>query len=422
MANDVKLQEGHPVDENLRPIKVGGKSTAIETAQHGNGARVNGDLEVTGDISGNIKDMVLEDVTVDSLTTNSIVSSGDITLDCAGRNVYIKENGITLFTFDTYYNLFKIHHTDAPSSDYFLIDVGAEGATTISTVDGGSAVAHLTIDPDGDIYMKPTNHVYINQAANTTIDLDASGSSGAGGSIKLMSLSDADDYFMIDTGTTGITTITTVDDDGTAADLTITADGDITLDSATGVFIEKQAGTEFSAANSAYAGMILGYSMIRNEQGYTGTNITDAVIILNQTSFTLIESVSGTKAGVTFIAPPSGKVEVEFSAHVYNSQEYMFFGLSTSNSSYTAVDDLHTYDNSGQYYGDETDRFTLTMKWVVEGLTAGTSYTYYVWYKVTAGTAYIYHGESYHHGAAYHMPPVITKVTALPATFSITGD
>ena len=49
MPNDVKLQEGHPVDENLRPLKVGGKSTAIETAQHGNGARVNGDLEVTGD-------------------------------------------------------------------------------------------------------------------------------------------------------------------------------------------------------------------------------------------------------------------------------------------------------------------------------------------------------------------------------------
>ena len=88
MANDIKLQEGHPVDENLRPIKVGGKSTAIETAQHGNGARIVGDLEVTGDIKGNIKDMVLEDVTLDSLTTNSIVStnltiddSGDITLD-----------------------------------------------------------------------------------------------------------------------------------------------------------------------------------------------------------------------------------------------------------------------------------------------------------------------------------------------------
>jgi len=56
--NEVRLQEGHPVDENLRPIKVGGKSTALEVAQHGNGARVNGDLEVTGDIKGNIKEYI----------------------------------------------------------------------------------------------------------------------------------------------------------------------------------------------------------------------------------------------------------------------------------------------------------------------------------------------------------------------------
>ena len=54
MANDVKLQEGHPVDENLRPLKVGGKTTALETAQYGDGARVSGDLEVTGNIRGNV--------------------------------------------------------------------------------------------------------------------------------------------------------------------------------------------------------------------------------------------------------------------------------------------------------------------------------------------------------------------------------
>ena len=102
MSNDVKLQEGHPVDENLRPIKVGGKSTAIETAQHGNGARVNGDLEVTGNIKGTAKDMVLEDIIVDSLTTDSIIStdltiddSGDITLDADGGNITLLDGGST---------------------------------------------------------------------------------------------------------------------------------------------------------------------------------------------------------------------------------------------------------------------------------------------------------------------------------------
>ena len=89
MPNDVRLQEGHPVDENLRPIKVGGKSTAIETAQHGGGAKINGDLEVTGDIKGNVKDVELDLTTINS-TDLTIDDSGDITLDAAGDNILLK--------------------------------------------------------------------------------------------------------------------------------------------------------------------------------------------------------------------------------------------------------------------------------------------------------------------------------------------
>ena len=81
MANDIKLQEGHPVDENLRPLKVGGKSTAIETAQHGNGARINGDLEVTG----NMKNIKSNSLTIDD--------SGDIILDVSGGALIIKKDG-----------------------------------------------------------------------------------------------------------------------------------------------------------------------------------------------------------------------------------------------------------------------------------------------------------------------------------------
>ena len=51
MANDIKLQEGHPVDENLRPIKVGGESTSLEVALEN--ARIKGNCEVTGSISTN---------------------------------------------------------------------------------------------------------------------------------------------------------------------------------------------------------------------------------------------------------------------------------------------------------------------------------------------------------------------------------
>ena len=95
LPNDVKLQEGHPVDENLRPIKVGGKSTAIETAQHGIGARVNGDLEVTGNITGNVKDVEL-DLTKINSTDLTIDDSGDITLDAAGGDVNILQADLTI--------------------------------------------------------------------------------------------------------------------------------------------------------------------------------------------------------------------------------------------------------------------------------------------------------------------------------------
>ena len=74
--NDLKLQEGHPVDENLRPIKVGGKATALETAQSGDGSMVNGNLEVTGDIIGNMKDAQIELTRIDS--------DGDLVIDIDG--------------------------------------------------------------------------------------------------------------------------------------------------------------------------------------------------------------------------------------------------------------------------------------------------------------------------------------------------
>jgi len=313
LPNDVRLQEGHPVDENLRPIKVGGKSTAIETAQHGNGARVNGDLEVTGDITGNVKDVQL-DLTKITSTDLLIDDSGDITLDAGDGDIYFKDDGSSFATF-------------------------SKGAST-----------KLTLASVGGLHIDSGSYV--------------------------------------------------------------------TLDAHNGEFVSKNAGTEFSATNSAYAGMILGYSMIRNNQGYTGDNTADSKITLNQTSYTLIESVEGTKAGVTFIAPPSGNVEIEFYAMFQSTNDTVAFGLSSSDSSYTEIEDLQTY-NSNIVYFDESDYHPISIRWVLEGLSG--SNTVYIWYKVLSGTAYLYHGESYHHSTTYHYPPITTKVTALPATIT-TGE
>ena len=93
--NDIKLQSQngtHPVDENLRPILVGDKLTAIETAQYGSGARVNGNLEVTGDITGNVTDITFDDITFDDITCATITTTGTIT---SGGNIDAGSNSIT---------------------------------------------------------------------------------------------------------------------------------------------------------------------------------------------------------------------------------------------------------------------------------------------------------------------------------------
>jgi len=56
------------------------------------------------------------------------------------------------------------------TNDYFNIAVAAEGVTTISTVDANAAVAHLTLDPDGDIILDAAtgNIILKNDGGNYT--------------------------------------------------------------------------------------------------------------------------------------------------------------------------------------------------------------------------------------------------------------
>ena len=262
MPNDVRLQEGHPVDENLRPIKVGGKSTALETAQHGDGARVNGDLEVTGNIKGNVKDVELD--------------------------------------------LTKINSTD------------------------------LTIDD--------------------------------------------------------------------SVDIALDAGGKITLDSASGEFEMLGAGTTAKFADM-YAGMILGYTAIGID------SVHDSV----QPAGTF--AVTDADHKVTFVAPPSGKVEIFVSVSAQSTtQRWLQFGLS-DNATYSAIDFPNADDVTNEHHiidlpADGSPRI-ITNNWVVEGLTSGTEYTWWLGAETEqAGRMTLWWGGN----ASGRYPPFIMKATALPST------
>jgi len=200
------------------------------------------------------------------------------------------------------------------------------------------------------------------------------------------------------------TTILKVDS-STGGDFGVDVDGDVALDSNSGNYIMKKGGTEFSATDSAYAGMILGYTAI-------GIDSADD-------SYTTTTSMAVTDADhkVTFTAPPSGKVEIFASIYVDTGQgRPLIFGLS-DNATYSAIDFPTSNDPTNEhevYTGDETDEEQINHQWVVEGLTAGTSYTWYfgAMASTTAGAYVLRWGGD----VTAEYGAFIMKATALPAT------
>ena len=234
------------------------------------------------------------------------------------------------------------------------------------------------------------------------------------GRITLYDSDNTDDFGRFQLDGNGAMTISSYDAAGSDADIIIDADGDITLDSSTGVFIAKKAGTEFSATNSAYAGMILGYTRIANDATTSG----HANITVNSSSMTVLQTAQGTDLSIQFIVPPSGNVEIQFSFWMAAISDGAKFSLSTG-TSYAELGETHTYDADQNIYIDETDHDMHTIRFVVTGLTAGTDTTYYLAGLASGAGVIITHGRN--RGAGSHFPPILLKAVALPATIT-TGE
>ena len=261
MANSILLQEGHPVDENLRPLKVGGKSTALETAQFGDGARVNGDLEVTGTMNGSvaispiIASLITEDVVIEALTLNdnliidfdvADVSLGvigikldyDITDTSAGTfkgiSVDIDKIGSSTSNNDIYGVWVDIDNTTATNGTNAMYGIYATPKLTHAADAGTPTVIGGYFKADGSFNGTSTAYgIMIDKANGNVSDTDAG--------LIIRSI-DTADYFTIDVGGSGATALSTIDDGGEAGHLTLDADGDIYLDAHTGVFRFYDAG------------------------------------------------------------------------------------------------------------------------------------------------------------------------------------
>ena len=308
-------------------------------------------------------------------------------------NTFLDSNGNPLFG------------TAVASSAVNTIELGnaATGDPAILKATGTDTNVPLTITTKG------TGAVTVDSGSNIELNADggsvtikdnsASMASFTQGRIELYP-TDAGDRLRINTSTNGVTVISTADNSGgNNANLTLDAAGDIVLDSANGNFIAKKDGAEFSVANSAYAGMIIGYQMIGEQAGHTTEVLT--------TSF----AVTDANHRVKFVAPPSGKVEIEVQIYrnSISSNKLLYFGLS-DNATYNSIG--NTYEQLVGY-ADETDDFLITHKWTVS-VTAGTTYEYWLGAKTSSTNLYLNWGGT----AATRYPDFIMKATALPAATS----
>ena len=183
-----------------------------------------------------------------------------------------------------------------------------------------------------------------------------------------------------------------------AVDLDIYSGRLISLSSQTGNFSIKHEGVEFSPEFCSYSGMILGYTALGADAATATYTVTNAFVTISSDH------------KVTFVAPPSGIVEIFINIwDDASGSRPLFLGLS-DNATYNALDVTHEHHVATV---DETDEKEINHRWVITGLTAGTTYTYYLGAKCTHNS---FHVLEWGGDATSEYAPFIMKATALPTT------
>ena len=193
------------------------------------------------------------------------------------------------------------------ANDSCTISTGANGATTITTVDGDAALANLTLIADGSMLFGSTNgkfRFYDSDNASVYTDVSVNGSTGAykidstdeiildshTGKVKFYDAGDADDYFIISTvGGTGATSLKTVSEHADGH-ISIVSDGHVEFDNC-GVGFDLVAPTYFPNDTN-----VLFTTGNKQFATFGSGNITDLNLVFPATSgnFVLLLKQDGT--------------------------------------------------------------------------------------------------------------------------------
>ena len=192
-------------------------------------------------------------------------ASGDIELNADGGDVKIYDGTAKHFAFDCNNTRMRIFD-DTNESDFLDITVGANGATSISTVDSDGTSGDLSLSPDGKIklYVEDGGADEIQCVVGSNKFASFSAEDGSYSRLTMYEHggSSSDDYMKFNVFEHGATTIAANDAAAEAAPITLDADGDVILDSATadgasGGIRFKSSGTEIARMNHHHANTYL---------------------------------------------------------------------------------------------------------------------------------------------------------------------
>ena len=226
LKNIVSLANDSTLESDLKPLKIGDKATNIELSE--TETKLSGQLTVDGNAETNIK--TTHGLNLWSGSGTLEVKATDAGIEIEGSNIDIQSNvrdininserdlelstkrDILLEHDDTVFGLFDGGTSSAKSrmflyeaggnstDDYFLINVTAHGVTSLSTVDDAEALAHLTLDPDGELNLTPETEVKSDAPLKIKEAANAVGDTAAYGQLWVKTAPPNELYFTTDAG------------------------------------------------------------------------------------------------------------------------------------------------------------------------------------------------------------------------------
>ena len=133
--------------------------TGSGSTNQATGLQINMTDAATNNASGAVTMKGL-DILVDSASDTGTISNVGIDIEAVTDGDAASSYGLRTKVEDGGYDLMIL--SSANTSDYFTIQVGAEGATTLATVDVDSAAGHLTLQPDGDLLLNASTSADLN--------------------------------------------------------------------------------------------------------------------------------------------------------------------------------------------------------------------------------------------------------------------